>query len=81
MVDLLIRDIDAALKRRLEDLARRHGRSLSEEAKLLIRRGVADAPSEVGFGTRLFSMLPDEFRTDDLVFQIPDDVIEPPDLG
>jgi plasmid stability protein len=78
MADLLIRDIDVALKRRLEELARKHGRSLSEEAKLLIRRAVAEAPSEVGLGTRLFSMLPDEFRGDDLVFEVPNDVAEPP---
>ena len=80
MADLLIRDIDATLKRHLEELARKHGRSLSEEAKSLIRRGVAEAPAEVGFGTRLFSMVPDEIRGDDLVFEIPADVVEPPGI-
>jgi hypothetical protein len=69
-----IHDIDAALKWRLEELACRHGRSPSAEAKLVMRHGVAKARSVVGFGTRLFSMSPVEFRAEDLVFQIPADL-------
>lgn len=78
MTDLLIRNIDPSLKRQLQERARKHGRSLSDEAKVLIRRGVAEAGKEAGFGTRLFSLLPDEFRGDDLVFERPNDVVEPP---
>jgi hypothetical protein len=77
MVDLLIRNIDPSLKRQLQDRARKHGRSLSDEAKALIRRGLAEGQKEVGFGTRLFSLLPDEFRSDDFVFERPDDLVEP----
>ena len=80
MSNLLIRDIDSALKRRLKERARAHRRSLSEEAKALIRRGIVEQQPEVGFGTRLFSMLPDEYRGDDLIFEVPGDVIEPPDF-
>jgi hypothetical protein len=78
MADLLIRNIDPSLKRQLQERARKHGRSLSDEAKVLIRRGVAGAANDVGFGTRLFSLLPDEFRSDDFVFEIPNDAVEPP---
>ncbi len=38
MPDLLIRNIDSHLKRRLEASARSHRRSLSEEARMLLRR-------------------------------------------
>jgi hypothetical protein len=78
MADLLIRNIEPSLKRQLEERARKHGRSLSDEAKTLIRRGVTETDQEAGFGTRLFSLLPDEFRSDDLVFERPDDTVEPP---
>jgi len=78
--DLLIRRLDAKLKSQLKKRARAHGRSLSDEAKALLRRGLAvEAPQE-GFGTRLFSMLPDEFRGDDLVFEVPGGMSEPPDF-
>lgn len=41
MGDLLIRNIDDNLKRMLSDQARKHGRSLSEEALLQIRKSLA----------------------------------------
>jgi hypothetical protein len=78
MADLLIRNIEPSLKRQLQERARKHGRSLSDEAKLLIHRGVAEPVSDVGFGTRLFSLLPAEFRSDDFEFERPDDPVEPP---
>jgi len=76
----LIRKIDPKLKQALEKRARAHGRSLSEEAKTLLRKGVAEQPMPGGLGTRLFSMLPDEFRGDDLVFEVPGGLSEPPDF-
>jgi hypothetical protein len=78
MTDLLIRNIEPSLKQQLEKRARKHGRSLSEEAKALIRHGVSEKESEAGFGTRLFSLLPDEFRSDDMVFERSNDAAEPP---
>jgi hypothetical protein len=78
--DLLIRKVDRKLKRDLKARARAHGRSLSEEAKAVLRRGLAEEPAQAGFGTRLFSMLPDEFRGDDLVFDVPSGPVEPPDF-
>lgn len=78
MTNLLVRDIDATLKRELEERARAHGRSLSDEAKALIRRGVADERRDaIAFGTRLFKLLPDRWRGDDLVFDLPQDLPEP----
>jgi plasmid stability protein len=74
MANLLVRDIDPTLKRQLAERARAHRRSLSEEAKALIRRGIVEQPREAGLGTRLFSMLADEWRGDDLTFDLPEDL-------
>ena len=72
MADLLVRDIDPALKRQIKERARRHGRSLSAEAKALLRGGLAAATPPEKFGTWLFSLVPEEARGDDLVFEIDD---------
>jgi plasmid stability protein len=53
MSDLLIRNIDPKLKRRLEARARRSGRSLSEEAKALIGRAMAETEPTRGLGSEL----------------------------
>jgi len=76
MTNLLVRDLDPALKRQLADRARAHRRSLSDEAKALIRRGIVEQPRQSGLGTRLLSMLSDEWRGDDLTFELPEDVPE-----
>jgi len=77
MSDMLIRNVDAVLKRRIKESARRNQHSLSDELKELLRRGLETAPSkrrhipEGQFGTYLFSLVPEEFRGDDLVFEVP----------
>jgi len=81
MANLLIRDIDPTLKRQLTERARMRRRSLSDEAKTLIRRGLAAQSPEVGIGTRLFAMLSDEWRGDDLVFETPSDIPEPAEIA
>lgn len=81
MANLLIRDIDPTLKRQLTERARTHRHSLSDEAKALIRRGLAAQPRGAGMGTRLFSMVPDEWRGDDLVFESPRDMPEPAEFA
>ncbi len=78
---LLVRDIDPTLKRPLAGRARAHRRSLSEEAKALIRRGIAEQPRQLGMGTRLFSIIPGEWRGDDLTFDLPEDAPEPAQFG
>ena len=78
--DLLIRKVDAKLKNELKRRARSHGRSLSDEAKVVLRRGLAEDLLKVGVGTWLFSRLPDDLRGDDLVFEVPSRPLEPPDL-
>jgi plasmid stability protein len=56
MTDLLIRNIDPRLKRRLEARARKSGRSLSDEAKALISRALAEPEPERGLGTELVKL-------------------------
>jgi plasmid stability protein len=87
MADLVIRKISRSLIRRLEANARKNGRSVSEEAKQLLeaalrRRtpGSEDAASASAtesrvtrkMGQALLELVPDEYRGDDLVFEIPD---------
>ena len=81
MTDLLIRNIEPRLKRKIEESARRNRHSLSQEAKELLRRGLASTEHPKKLGTWLFSLVPDEYRGDDLVFERHDPARPPPDLG
>ena len=56
--------------------------SLSDAAKGLIETGLkgSETPRR-RLGTELFELLPPEFRSDDLVFEIPDVPDEPPDFS
>ena len=80
MSDLLIRKLTPALRRRIQERAKKNHRSLSDEAKSLIQRGLASPASSRGLGTRLFAMVRDEDRGDDLVFKVPGEIREPPDF-
>ena len=91
MSDLLIPDLDPVLRRELERRAIAHDRDVVEEARALLRNslGIREDGSEigsgpppgVGFGTWMFSSVPQEFRGDDLVFEIPDLPEDPPDFS
>lgn len=82
MPDLLIRDIPVELKRQIERRARETEVSLSDAAKSLIETGLkGGATPRRRLGTELFELLPPEFRSDDLVFEIPDLADEPPDFS
>ena len=80
MSDLLVRDIDDDLKRLIEDRARAHRRSLSDEVKALLREKLSNARDNRKLGTEMFSFVLPEDRGDDLVFEIPGEVGPPPDL-
>ena len=80
MTDLLIRNIDPRLKRRIEESARKNKHSLSQEAKELLRRGLSSTDYPKKFGTWLFGLIPDEYRGDDIVFERHDPARPPPDL-
>ena len=80
MSDLLIRNIKPKLKQKLVERAKKHGQSLSAEAQELLERGLSTTPSpEKDFGEWLYSLVPEQYRGDDLIFELPDDgELEPP---
>jgi len=78
MADLLIRGIDAELKAIIERRANEHRRSLSAEAKALLRKAVTGRESPTKMGTFIFSLLEEKYRGDDLVFERNDLVSPPP---
>jgi plasmid stability protein len=80
MADLLIRDIEAPLKQRLEESARKNNRSLSDEVKLLLQRALATGTDDRKLGTLMRRSLPPESRSDDYVFEVPGEVSRPPDF-
>lgn len=80
LTDLLVRDVEPQLKHRIAQSARKSGNSLSAEAKKLIERGLARSEQSEGIGTLLFSLVRDEDRGDDLVFEVPDVPSPPPDF-
>lgn len=79
MSDLLIRQIPPALKRQIEENARKHKRSLSAEAQELLRKGLAVPEDNRKLGTELFNLIRPEDRSDDYVFEYPGE-ISPPDF-
>jgi plasmid stability protein len=69
MSDRLIRNVKPQLNRRLQERARTHGRSLSEEAKEIIRDKLSEKADQRKLGTEMFNMIRPEDRGDDLVFE------------
>jgi antitoxin FitA len=53
MASLTIRNIDDALKAKLRLRAARHGRSMEEEARQLLRQGLVQSPPSTGLGSRI----------------------------
>jgi plasmid stability protein len=80
MPDLLIRNIDPHLKRQLQESARSHRRSLSEEARILLKKALVARPDKRKMGNALLELVPQEHRGDDLTFQIPGSVSQPPEF-
>jgi antitoxin FitA len=80
MTDLLIRNIEPELKRRIEERARTHGRSLSDETKALIQKGLVAPKPAMKMGDWLYSLVDPEDRGDDLVFEYRGAMPKPPDF-
>ncbi len=80
MPDLLIRNLSAELKERIERQARASDTSLSEAAKALIEKGLGPFEPPRKLGTELFNLVPPEYRVD-LDFEIPDVPGDPPDFS
>jgi plasmid stability protein len=81
MSDMLIRNVSSRMKRQIKERARTHGRSLSEEVKELIDRGLQAPQDTRNVGTFLEQLVPSKYRGDDLVFEYRGDMPKPPDFG
>jgi plasmid stability protein len=66
MAQLIVRNLEDVVKRRLRAQAKRHGHSMEEEVRVIIREAVnRKPPLKEGLGTRLtklFSDVPKEFK-------------------
>lgn len=80
MADLFIRNVDPELKRQLEARAQIHQRTLSEEAEVLLRSGLASASPRRKLGTEMMNLIRPEDRGDDLVFEVRGELSPPPDF-
>jgi hypothetical protein len=86
MSDMLIRDVDPQMQSEIEARARESDQTLSDEVKGLLRWALEQKPRKRieippgKLGTYLFSLLEDEFRGDDLVFEVDDIPAPPPDF-
>ncbi|HYL84516.1 MAG TPA: toxin-antitoxin system [Candidatus Angelobacter sp.] len=56
MAQLVVRDLEQSVKTRLQRRAKRHGRSMEEEVREILRDAAKDEPSgRKGLGTRIAS--------------------------
>ena len=67
MAQLVVRNLEERVKRRLRARAKSHGRSMEEEARVIIRDAVSAAPpAKDGLGTRLVKLfagkVPKDFK-------------------
>lgn len=67
MAQLIVRNLEESVKRRLRERAKSHGRSMEEEARVIIRDAVKTNPSQKeGLGTQLMKIfsgkVPKEFK-------------------
>ena len=66
MAQLIVRNLEDAVKRRLRKRAKSHGRSMEEEVRVILREAVNAKPSgRKGLGTQLaelFADVPPEFK-------------------
>jgi plasmid stability protein len=81
MSDLLIRNIDPGLKRRIQERARQHRQSMSDEAEALIKHGLMSATRARKMGTAMIELVPEKYREDDLIFETDEPIRQPPDLS
>lgn len=76
MAQLIVRNLEEGVKRRLRSRAKSHGRSMEEEARVIIRDAVrANEPGKKeGLGTqlmKLFADVPPEFKVEEIRGQKP----------
>jgi len=69
MAQLVVRNLEQSVKTRLQNRARRNGRSMEEEVREILRNAVHEPKaSAVGLGTRIAEL----FKGKGLDFEIPE---------
>ncbi|WP_295384026.1 Arc family DNA-binding protein [uncultured Thiodictyon sp.] len=68
MAQVLVRNLDHDVKERLQQRARRHGHSMEEEIRAILRQALADqeAPA-AGLGSRIAARFVGQGLTEDLL--------------
>jgi plasmid stability protein len=79
MTDILIRNLNPELESLLREKAKATGKSISDVAKALIRKGLVEPSVERGLGTAIRNLLPSEAYGE---LEIPRDIenLPPPDF-
>ncbi len=81
MAQVIVRNLDDAVKRKLQRRAAKHGRSMEEEVREILRDAVKDdGKSRQGLGSEIAGL----FRGlgfDEEIREFKGYTIEPPDLG
>ncbi|MBX3386184.1 MAG: Arc family DNA-binding protein [Phycisphaeraceae bacterium] len=81
MAQFTVRNLEDSVRNRLRDLARKHGRSMEEEVRAILRGAVAERSAE---RERLGSRLAARFAKVGIAEDIPElrgRTVEPPRLG
>jgi plasmid stability protein len=67
MAQVLVRNLDDDVKERLQQRARRHGHSMEEEIRTILRQALADNPAtSAGLGSRIAARFAGQGLTEDL---------------
>jgi plasmid stability protein len=85
VAQLLVRNLDEAVKEALRLRARRHGRSMEEEARLILSQATQDqdpatTPAGLGLGSRMAALFAG-LGLDDAIPQWEEQEAEPADFG
>jgi len=82
VAQLLVRQIDDDVKQRLQERAAKHGVSMEEEVRMILRATVLkDDGQEFGLGTRIAELFRDIPDNDEPLPEFPRQPFKPVDFG
>lgn len=85
MAQLIVRNIENAVKTKLQKRAKRHGRSMEEEVREILRDAIKfekEAPSSGGLGTQIAAHFREVgLREGEEIPELRGFTLEPPDFG
>jgi plasmid stability protein len=82
MAQLLVRQLDDDVKQRLQERAAKHGVSMEEEVRMILRATVLkDDGQEFGLGTRIAELFRDIPDNDEPLPEFPRQPFKPVDFG